>query len=455
MKGPAFETIVELGRGGMGTAHLARAIGIGGFERLVVIKRLNPGLRQRTDAVPRFLAEARIAGQVHHANVVGTQQVGSDDDGPFIVIDYVEGGTLDELRDRNLLRGAPIPVPIVLRIALDALAGLEAIHQARDTEGQPLSILHRDVSLQNVLVGLNDGVARISDFGVAKSAIAGVQTDGGYLLGKFAYLAPEYIRREPVGPTLDLYALGVTLWFAISGKDPWAGANEAQFVESILGDGVPPLGAHISVAPEIGEFVGRACHKEAYERFASAEEMADVIRRFDRERGWVASHAEVSAFVKDLLGVDLERRRELIKVVAATRRALPTERKSRTSESSRAWTPRRVLLITIPLGLAGAGLLVLTLGRSPAEQERVKPQAREPTSENQPAPVVPKPGTGPVPEVRPIVGSDAAGPEGVSSTSKAVQTTPSARPKSLLPSRDPIAPRVRPPDEIQSKNPYR
>jgi eukaryotic-like serine/threonine-protein kinase len=455
MSESAFENLVELGRGGMGTAHLARASGIGGFERLVVIKRLNPGLKQRADAVPRFLAEARIAGQVHHANVVGTQQVGSDDDGPFIVIDYVEGGTLDELRDRSLLRGAPIPVPIVLRIALDALAGLEAIHQARDTEGRPLSILHRDVSLQNVLVGLNDGVARISDFGVAKSAMAGVQTDGGYLLGKFAYLAPEYIRREPVGPTLDLYALGVTLWFAISGKDPWAGADEAQFIERILGDGVPPLGAHISVAPEIGEFIGRACHKEAYERFASADEMAAVIRRFDRERGWVASHSEVSAFVKELLGVDLERRRELIKVVAATRRALPTERKQLTKEPPRSWTPKRVLLTTIPLALAGAGLLVLAFGRSPAEPERVKPQTREPSSENQPVPVVPNPVTGSVPEVRPIVGSDAAGPAAEGSTSKALQTTPSARSRALPPGRDAIAPRVRPPDEIQSKNPYR
>src|SRR3954466_10921576 len=143
----------------MGTAFLARAEGAGGFERLVVIKRIRPE-KLEARSVDRFLREARLAAAIHHANVVGTQNVGEDASGPFIVLDYIDGASLDELLDRSLLKQQLMPVPIVLRIALDILAGLEAVHQLRDGQGVPLNALHRDVSLQNVSVG-RDGVSRL------------------------------------------------------------------------------------------------------------------------------------------------------------------------------------------------------------------------------------------------------------------------------------------------------
>src|SRR5688572_15586301 len=151
-----YRVLFELGRGGMGAAYLARAEGAGGFERLVVIKRVRP---ERLDprSHERFLREARVAAAIHHANVVSAQNVGEDAEGPFIVLDYVEGASLEELLDHALHKRELVPVPIALRIALDALAGLQAVHDATDAHGNPLHILHRDISMQNVLVG-RDGV---------------------------------------------------------------------------------------------------------------------------------------------------------------------------------------------------------------------------------------------------------------------------------------------------------
>src|SRR5690349_22418649 len=128
----SYQSIMELGRGGMGTVHLARAVGAGGFERLVVVKRLNRDLLGQPDAVRRFLDEARHAALIHHANVVGIHQIGKDEKGYFLVLDYVEGASLEGLVDRVALSRETLPAPIVLRIALDALSGLHAAHRAED-----------------------------------------------------------------------------------------------------------------------------------------------------------------------------------------------------------------------------------------------------------------------------------------------------------------------------------
>jgi tRNA A-37 threonylcarbamoyl transferase component Bud32 len=310
-----FETILELGRGGMGTALLARAMGAGGFERLVVIKRLNPEMLNQPEAIKRFLTEARVSASIHHAHVVGTHDVGQDDWGPFLVLDYVEGASLEELVDRAALRRETLPAPVVLRIALDALAGLSAVHEASDAQGRPLRILHRDISLQNVLVG-RDGLARVADFGIAKSQLSNFSTDQSYLVGKLLYLPREYLRREPVGPTLDIYSLGITLWLTLTGVELWAGASEAQLVRHILDHEVPPPSTHVHVAPQIEGLLLKACAPEPGQRFQSAREMADAIEQVGRVTGWLANHAEVSATIERLAGADLARRRDHIAAVS-------------------------------------------------------------------------------------------------------------------------------------------
>ncbi|HVU04098.1 MAG TPA: protein kinase [Polyangiaceae bacterium] len=320
----AYQTILELGRGGMGTVSLARAVGAGGFERLVVVKRLNRDLLGQEEATRRFLDEARHAALIHHANVVGIHQIGRDGEGYFLVLDYVEGTSLDGLVDRAARRGERIPPPIVLRVGLDALAGLHAAHQAADATGRPLGLLHRDVSLQNVLVG-RDGVSRIADFGIAKSALASVVTDHRYMVGKLMYSPPEYLWRRPVGPPLDVYALGVTLWIAFASTDPFPDLEEAQLVTHILNSRIPRLGEiGIRIAPQVDALVAKACDPAPERRYQSAQEMATAMEAISRETGWLATHGEVATYVEELIGSELRARRDQVaRFVEEERKAAP------------------------------------------------------------------------------------------------------------------------------------
>ena len=305
----SYQVIMELARGGMGSVHLARSVGIGGFERLVVIKRLLPHLLRDEEAVQRFLAEARNGACVRHANVVGIHQVGQDDEGYFLVLDYVEGAGVDEVVQRTVLRRRKLPLPIALRIALDATAGLEAVHQAREPTGRALGMLHRDVSLENLLVGC-DGITRLADFGISRSVVRSIETSNDLLLGKLLYLAPEYLNRLPVGPTLDVYALGVTLWMMLTGRDPWPEANESKLMLSICDEGLPPLGTDFP--PAVAALVAQACQMDPLRRFGGAAALGRAIEAAARGNGGLASQGEVTTYIQSLMGVDLVRRRKRV-----------------------------------------------------------------------------------------------------------------------------------------------
>ena len=474
-----YETLLELGRGGMGRAVLARAVGVGGFERLVVVKRMHQHLLSEPEATRRFIDEARLAAYVHHANVVGIHQIGNDSEGLFLVLDYVEGGSLDEVVDRAVLRGEPLPVPIVLRVALDALAGLRALHDARNAQGQHLQILHRDVSPQNVLVG-RDGLARITDLGIAKSAIMAFSTDKAFLVGKLLYLAPEYLRRDRVGPTLDIYAMGLTLWTVLAGEEPWPGADEAQLVAHVLQDGVPPVSSVASVPPQLDAIIAKACSYDPSKRYQSAKEMADAIEAMGRETGWIASPSDVASFVESLLGVDLERRREHIVAALARRQSSAAQADTLLAKAPAALTGplaftmtnegpsarRRWIAPALVLGagaLVGAGLLVRA---RQVEQPVESPAPSVLALSSEPSPLPPPP----APEV-PTPSATAA-----AATAEPPQALPARRrqapaeKRSADPAPQPVAPlpelappkppepaAERPPklDGITRKNPYR
>jgi len=145
-----------------------------------------------------------------------------------------------------------------------------------------------------------------------KSAFSVARTEPGCFVGKLLYFSPEYLLGEPIGPTLDLYALGVTLWLALTGAAPWPGADEGRVARAIVSEGVPDLGEHVTVAPEVRTFVAKACSRDPLARHQSAREMAAALEHFDRHHGWVATHGEVARVVERLLGASLRERREKI-----------------------------------------------------------------------------------------------------------------------------------------------
>jgi serine/threonine-protein kinase len=479
----SYQPILQLGKGGMGTVDLARAVGAGGFERLVVVKRLNRELTDQPAAVRRFLDEARQAALVHHANVVGIHQIGKDEKGYFLVLDYVEGASLEGLVDRIALSRETLPPPIVLRIALDALSGLHAAHRAEDAQGTPLGLLHRDVSLQNVLVG-RDGVSRLADFGIAKSRLASVQTDQKYLVGKLLYLPPEYLSRKPIGPTLDIYSLGVTLWVALAGGDPWPDIDEAQLIAQICRDGFPRLSeAGVKVPPQVDELVARACHKVAANRFQTAREMGDAVERIGRETGWLATNGEVADYVERLVGVDMKRRRERVAAFVSEPHGVPTfnsnappaiaatvlKHRNVTGDTAGVEVPTRngkgPMII-----VAGAAVVLALVGLVWMKSSGNDPPATTgaaATAEKRPEPAVagPKP-TAPAVEA-PAVSPDPPPSATTPAATDAPLAAPSpARPATKRPANAPKPPAPRPGDTpaptaaaplegIQKSNPYR
>lgn len=314
---PRYEPVLELGRGGMGQVFLARAVGTAGFERLVALKRMSIDVGESDELLRRFIDEARVAAQVRHANVVAVHHFGRDAQGLYLVLDYVEGVSLQGLIDRAVELGTRPPAEIVLRVIADALAGLHAVHEASDATGRPLGILHRDVSVQNVLIG-RDGVARLSDFGVAKSAMASAQTAHNHLVGKLLYMPPEYLQRADVDRRLDVYAMGLTLWIALAGVEPWGDDDDVALVGRILRDELPSLASvGASVAPELEAIVRKACAKDLAQRYATAAEMNAALTELTRRTGWMAVHDEVAAFVQATCGRDMARVREQVARVSS------------------------------------------------------------------------------------------------------------------------------------------
>nr|MDQ2647171.1 serine/threonine protein kinase [Myxococcota bacterium] len=269
-----YELIGELASGGMATVYLARITGVGGFQRFVALKRLHPHLALDTEFVEMFLDEARLAASIHHNNVVPILEVNSNHAiGYYLVMEYVEGDTLARVLARAASKGQRIPIPIALRIALDLLSGLHAAHELRDGAGEALNLVHRDVSPQNVLVGF-DGIARITDFGVARAASRLSATRVGQLKGKVAYMAPEQAQgAEDVDRRADVFSAGVVIWEALAARRLFKAENEAATLARVLATAVPALQLMSSeITAQLSAAVMKALERHPESRYATAAE---------------------------------------------------------------------------------------------------------------------------------------------------------------------------------------
>ncbi len=222
----------EIAVGGMAAVHFGRLLGPVGFTRSVAIKRLHPQFARDPEFVSMFLDEARLAARIRHPNVVPTVDVVATDGELFLVMEYVLGESFAQLL--NAYRGRRIPLPIVGSILSGTLHGLHAAHEAKSERGTPLNLVHRAVSPQNILVGV-DGIARVLDFGIAKAAGRVQTTHEGQVKGKVAYMAPEQLHQTEITRHADIYAAAVVLWEALTGKRLFEGDNPVQVMAQVLG----------------------------------------------------------------------------------------------------------------------------------------------------------------------------------------------------------------------------
>lgn len=281
-----------LARGGMATVHLGRLVGAGGFSRVVAIKRMRPEFAKDPSFVKMFLDEARVASRLRHPAIVPTLDAVLDGGELFLALEYVEGEALDRLLGATMVARTPLPVPVVVAILWSVLEGLHAAHEARDQRGEPLDLVHRDVSPQNVLVGI-DGLARLIDFGIAKAVNALHMTNSGQLKGKPAYMSPEHILAGEVSRVGDVWGAGVMLWEMLAGERLFAGKGARDVAMRVLERPIeapstmwfrrwspaeraahPDRGAHLSALDAV---VARALAVTPAQRFATAHEFARAL----------------------------------------------------------------------------------------------------------------------------------------------------------------------------------
>ncbi|MSP23854.1 MAG: hypothetical protein EXR75_01555 [Myxococcales bacterium] len=272
-----YQLFMEIARGGMATVYLARMLGKAGFERLVAVKVLHEHLASDAEFVKMFLDEARIAARIQHPNVVDVFDVDALNGSLIIVMSYVEGAALSRLVQAPRAGVEPLAIGFVLRVLHDALRGLHAAHGLRDGSGQLVNVIHRDVSPQNILVGA-DGVARVTDFGIAKAHGRLSETRHDVLKGKLRYLAPEQLTRAKLDRRADVFAAGAVLWEALVGRALLDGGSDAEIVGALLaGKFERPSKYRRDIPPALDAIVMRALERDVSLRYASAAELADAI----------------------------------------------------------------------------------------------------------------------------------------------------------------------------------
>jgi serine/threonine-protein kinase len=301
----------QIAAGGMARVHLARLAGQEGFSRVVAVKRMHRHLLENTEFKRMFLEEALLAARVRHPNVVPILDVIATGDELVIVMEYVHGVSIHALMLASVQARANMPRPIVRSMLTQTLHGLHAAHEARDEKGVVMGLVHRDVSPQNVLVGV-DGIARVLDFGVARAVGAKQDTDPGVLKGKHSYMAPELIGGGTATRQSDVFSAATLLWELLAGRKLFGGANEQERLNALSrGNYESPRKYVRDIAPALERIVMRGIAPEPEGRYATALEMAVELEA-------LPSHAPprvVGEWVAKLGHEDLTRRVELIQQI--------------------------------------------------------------------------------------------------------------------------------------------
>ncbi len=358
LESPSLIHVAPIASGGMGRVELA-VRKEGGFERLFAVKRLHLQFASDPSVRDMFLDEARIAGLLRHPNVVHVVDVGRDNEGPFLVMEYVEGKSLSQIIKHHAEEGARLPLSVALELVAQIARGLHAAHRLTDASGQPIGLVHRDVSPQNVLVSY-DGCARLADFGIAKASQRATRTQTGVLKGKYGYLSPEQLRFEEATQRSDLFSLGVVLYEALAGARLYRGKG-LEVARRILNEPPPdPVDVRPDIPPPVVALIFRLLAKDPSARPDDALAVADALDAALRDIP-ADEYVGLADYMGSVFGSEREQKREEIATVLTT-----ISSRSRRSVSPHAKpTSKRGLWIAAALLLSavGAGVYV---GMSPA-----------------------------------------------------------------------------------------
>src|SRR5215831_12636665 len=274
-----YQIIGRLATGGMAEVYLALSGDLPGFRTLVVVKRILPHLASNAQFIRMFLDEARLAALLDHPNIVRIIEVGHDGEDYFLVMELVQGKPLSAVLRKAAKEKSPLTPALAAFVVAQAANGLGYAHNLVDSDGQPLNVVHRDVSPQNVLVSF-EGAVKMIDFGIARALGRVSETSPGGLKGKIEYMAPEQASAEEVDLRADVFALGVVLWEALTGRRLFRRETELATMRAIVDDPIPRPSEMVPVSPQLEAIVMRALEKRRGARFQTAQEMALSLERY-------------------------------------------------------------------------------------------------------------------------------------------------------------------------------
>ncbi len=380
-----FQLLKKIASGGMAEIYIARQYGVEGFEKLVVIKKLLPELTKNSQFMQMFVNEAKLAARLNHPNIVQIYDLGFTEGSYFIAMEFIQGEDLVSLVKTCRKRGAALPMHYSIRIVSQVCEGLHFAHTKADVLGNPLKIVHCDISPHNIVISF-EGAVKVIDFGVAKAATFIEDEDSkNQIRGKLAYMSPEQCTGGTMDARSDLFSLGVVLWELITGRRLYGKLGTKEIFRAASNANIsPPRSVNPAVPEQLDSIVMRAVARQPQDRFGSAYEMCQELESFVKTSGWGATSFDLAAFVRELFhdkleamrrylaaqatGADLESFlfadvRETSKIGQADENsehssfplAAPGPRHDTAGEKPRRALPRRLFLLSLLLLLAVAG----------------------------------------------------------------------------------------------------
>jgi len=277
MADPKYRVVRRLEAGGMAEVFVGESHSMQGFKKAVAIKRVLPHLAQNAKFIQMFLDEARLSARLNHANIVTVFDIGTADDTYFIVMEFVDGGNLKKIIEGVRKQRGLFPLKEALYICMEACRGLSYAHELVGDQGEPLHIVHRDISPPNIMI-TKRGEVKVADFGLAKASTQIEKTDPGVVKGKFSYLAPEAASGLEVDARADVFSLAIVLWEMLAGRRLFLGENDYATVKLVQKANIPrlsPLNREIDEAFE--ELLFKALARNPADRYQSAREFGDAL----------------------------------------------------------------------------------------------------------------------------------------------------------------------------------
>ncbi len=293
-----YEIVKTLARGALSDLLLARSTGMEGFQRYVAIKQLRAKAASDPACVESFVSEARLAAVLHHHNIVQVHDIGEEGGQPYFAMEYVHGVDLRTLLARLAKRNEQLPLQHVVSIVGSAAAALHHAHEQRAIDGEPLNIVHRDVTPGNILVGF-DGNVKVVDFGIAKAAIKRIQTDAAVIKGQAPYMSPEQCAGKPIDRRSDVFALGIVLYELATVRRLFKGASEFLTMSAVCNAEVPrPSQYRRDIPPQLEAIMLKALSRDPNERFQTAGEMSLALDRIASTVGVGASTTALANYMR-------------------------------------------------------------------------------------------------------------------------------------------------------------